>query len=223
MSYKTDFFTNKAFSEFIAKLRYRLESELPGKWAQMLMTSSSRILDFDNIPTNYKKSSVLILLFPENDLIKTVFIQRPKYEGIHSGQISFPGGKYEKTDDDLLFTALRETHEEIGVNINENCIIGRLSELYIPPSNFMVYPFVGFLEEKPLFIADSNEVSEIIQANIFDFIDENNVILNGEIKLFLEKKLKIPYYNIDKHIIWGATAMIMSEFVQIIKSVIEIK
>jgi 8-oxo-dGTP pyrophosphatase MutT (NUDIX family) len=205
------------FSELIAKLRHRLESDLPGRNAQLLMSSYSSAINSVLFSKLSKKSSVLLLLYPDGESINTVLIQRPKYAGVHSGQISFPGGKHEKDDVDFSYTAIRETYEEVGVEMSSIHLIGQLTELYIPPSNFMVYPFVGYTNEKPKFKPDNTEVSKIIHVNIFDFLDEKNVILNGEIMVRFGIKLKIPYYKIEDNIIWGATAMIMSEFVEIIK------
>lgn len=209
------------FDDLIAKLRARLLGKLPRKSAQLLMTSSSRINKTMFIPKNTKKSSVLILLYPDNYLVKTIFIQRPDYAGIHGGQISFPGGKFEKTDSDYSETAKREAFEEVGVIKEKIKILGSLTELFIPPSNYTVYPFIGYTDAKPDFIADEKEVAKIIQVNIFDFLNENNVILNSELEIGSGIKIKIPYYLIDGNIIWGATAMIMSEFVEILRTLPE--
>jgi 8-oxo-dGTP pyrophosphatase MutT (NUDIX family) len=206
-------------NDFIVTLSNRLLDELPGKKAQLLMTSSSRMMNSSFFKRISRKSSVMILLYPDNEVIKTVFIQRPKYAGVHSGQISLPGGKHEKSDKDNAETALRETFEEVGVEQSKIKIIGRLTELYIPPSNYIVYPFVGFSDIKPIFKASKTEVAKIIEVNIFDFLDENNVILNGEMEIKFGLKIKIPYYYIDGNIIWGATAMIISEFVEVVRSI----
>jgi len=205
------------FAKFVQNLKASLANQLPGKNAQLLMSSSQRLLNSNLFINISKKSSVLLMLYPDNECVKIVFIQRPKYIGVHSGQVSLPGGKFMKSDITNKNTALRETMEETGVAQDNINIIGQLTELYIPPSNFLVYPFVGYLDSKPIFDPDKKEVSSIIEANVFDFIKEENMKLNGSFDGPLGIKIKMPYYLINDKIIWGATAMIMSEFVEIIK------
>ena len=139
---------------------------------------------------------------------------RPTYEGIHSGQISLPGGKYELTDSDLSVTALREAQEEIGVDSKKVRLIGRLSELYIPPSNYIVQPFVGVLETEPAFTPDPKEVERIIEIRLEDLLDEKNK-RKKRILLRTGTSILAPCYIIDGNTIWGATAMILSEFREI--------
>jgi 8-oxo-dGTP pyrophosphatase MutT (NUDIX family) len=142
-------------------------------------------------------------------------IERPVYDGAHSGQISFPGGKMEPDDKDLLFTALRECQEEIGIEAARIQVLGSLSPLYIPVSKFEVYPVVGYLSEEPVFIPQTKEVVSILEVPVTrileaDVIEYRTVHYNG-------KEESIPYFNIQNKFVWGATAMILSEFVQVIK------
>ena len=133
------------FNRFINLLKARLKSPLPGEDTQYLMAPVSR-LKAEQLPKenyNPKKSAVLVLLFPEDETIKTVLIKRPVYDGVHSGQVAFPGGKFDDIDIELKQTALRETFEEIGVQSAEIEIIGQLTDLYINPSNFLVSPFIA--------------------------------------------------------------------------------
>jgi 8-oxo-dGTP pyrophosphatase MutT (NUDIX family) len=162
-----------------------------------------------------KASGVLILLYPVKNEWYIPFIQRPVYEGFHSGQISFPGGKAEESDKSLLHTALRETHEEIGISPPEVNIMGQLTPLYLPKSNFNVYPFAGWLESTPRFVPDPLEVAEIIEVSL-------NELLNPScIKNFSYQAgdftITAPYYDAGGKKIWGATAMILSEMIEIIR------
>ncbi|HEX9650703.1 MAG TPA: CoA pyrophosphatase, partial [Cyclobacteriaceae bacterium] len=171
----------------------------------------------------YKESSVLVLIFPQNGSAYIPLIKRPDYDGIHSGQISLPGGKREVQDKNLVDTALRETWEEIGAQINQIKILGSLTPLYIPPSNFMVNPFVGFVESKPQFKIDPVEVQKIIEAPVSYFVEGNNV-LNKEIEIIRKSgkaneviKLETPYFDLEGEVLWGATAMILSELKELMR------
>ncbi len=156
-----------------------------------------------------EKSAVLIPLFPAQGQIKTVFLQRVNDGSIHGGQISFPGGHYEKTDSSLAYTALRETYEELGINPKDVKILGQLSKLYIPVSNFEVYPFVGWLEQKPEFKPNPDEV-ESLHILPIDFILTDKFIVNKELNV-RGISLKTIGYDTDGIFIWGATAKILAE------------
>jgi len=206
------------FSEFINKLTHELALPLPGMQVQLRMTSNRRsreMMEFRH-PERAFKSSVLILLYPgkENTQPSFVVILRPTYEGIHSGQISLPGGRFEEKDEDLVQTALRETHEEIGIDPAYVTIIGKLTELYIPPSNYMVQPFVGFTNELPLFHPQPEEVEKIIEIPVRHLLDENNLV-QKEISIG-EIHFSAPSFDIGGTTIWGATAMILNEFKEIL-------
>ncbi len=198
--------------DFIQNLKYKLSLPLPGREAQFLMAPSFRISMTKT--TVAAKAGVLLLLYPTNNEWNIVFIKRSDYMGIHSGQISFPGGKFDIPDKNMEDTALRETEEEIGVSATEINILGRLTKLYIPVSEFEVYPVVGFTNTKPVFKIDPHEVQYLIEAKV-------NYLLNLSIRM--ERSYSdnnatgiIPYFNIDSHEVWGATAMILNEFLTII-------
>ena len=165
-------------------------------------------------------SSVMILLYTNNNQICFPLIRRPKYNGIHSGQISLPGGKVESQDQNRIETALRETYEEIKVDPKLIQIIGCLTELYIPVSNYMVFPVVGAIHRKPNFIANESEVAEILEAKITFLLEEEykkETILNVENGI----SIRAPYFDINNNIVWGATAMILNEFSAILKSAVK--
>ena len=148
------------FNSYIHQLSLALSQALPGREAQFLMEPLTRRVEMEKQKNrkNAKLSAVLILLYPKDDKIYTAMIKRPVYNGVHSGQIAFPGGKKEDDDLNLSETALRETEEEIGVLRNSVEVIGQLSQLYIPPSNFNVQPVIAYTNNIPDFILEENEV-----------------------------------------------------------------
>ena len=180
------------------------------------MASIRRInsLQAFNTSENARKSGVLILLFPEDDLIKTVVIKRPEYDGVHSGQIAFPGGRWEEGDQDLVDTALREAREEIGLDTSLVTITGQLTELFIPPSNSLVFPVIGYCDERPVMKPQASEVDKIICFPIFDLLKPD--CCTTKTVTVGNWTSEVPCYYIHNEIIWGATAMILSELLEII-------
>ncbi|MCK4661870.1 MAG: CoA pyrophosphatase [Bacteroidales bacterium] len=204
------------YKAFIKKLEKSLKQELPGEKAQYKMAPLFR----DKFPESFDKaklSSVLILLFPDNGKLNLILIKRPEYKGYHSGQISFPGGKFEKSDNNLINTALREAYEEIGINSEKIKIIGTISNLFIPVSNMMVLPVVGYTTETPELFPNKNEVETILKVKLDDLMNHlNQSFFNIN---FNAHNIKAPCYKVNGHNIWGATAMILSEFLEIISKV----
>ncbi len=210
------------FTDFVNVLRLRLQRPLPGLDTQLKMTSNARIrelMDFGS-PENAVPSSVLLLLYPAGGEIFTVFMQRPEYDGVHSGQISLPGGKSEDGDLDPAATALREAREEIGVDPARVELIGKLTDLYIPPSNYLVSPFVGFTDFRPEFITDPVEVSRIVEVKVRELMDPLN-IKELNIRVRKDFELTAPAYTPGGEIIWGATAMMVSEFCTVAREALE--
>jgi 8-oxo-dGTP pyrophosphatase MutT (NUDIX family) len=205
--------------EFINKLKAQILLELPGVEAQYKMAPTRRIKP-DNAYYLQKeaapKSSVLILLYPKNNSINVVLIERPVYNGTHSGQIAFPGGKVDINDDSPMHTAIRETYEEIGIKITENEIFAQLTSLYIPASNFEVFPFLACYNESPNFIPNHREVAAILETPISLIIDERSI---NQVKIEINKDLSYnaPCFTIFNKNVWGATAMMLSELKEIIK------
>lgn len=210
------------FNTFIEKLTTQLQVPLPGLEAQLRMAPPfRRTIDPTKQPGyDPKVSAVLVLLYPVKEKIMTVLILRPAYEGVHSGQVGFPGGKLELNEEPVQ-AALRETEEEIGVKETFVKVIGRLTELYIPPSNFLVHPFVAFSSERPDFILDKNEVEQIIEVSMDELLDDSlmksiqvrSSTRPGEPRMLRE----VPCYEIQGHNVWGATAMMMNELKEILR------
>lgn len=206
-----------SFNTSIELIKIELNKPLPGLEAQLNMSPSSRnqgIMDLNNGEKS-KNSGVLILLFPKNEITHIVFIKRANSGGPHSGQIGLPGGKYELIDKNLIDTALRETDEEVGVKQNDVSVLGQLTPLFIPVSNITVLPVVGSINYCPVFVKEVKEVEEVIEVPLHEFVHKENKF----IKTFTIREFEIiaPCYSAQEHIIWGATAMIMSEFIEIVE------
>lgn len=200
-----------------AQLQKAFQGALPGKEAQFRMAPQPidprRIAA--KVPADHRKSGVLLLFYPEDSTIFFPLIKRPQYLGVHSGQVALPGGKVEEGDPDVVFTALREAEEEIGIDAGKVEVIGSLTELYIPVSNFLVSPIVGFLDHKPNFMPELREVDKIIPTALHHVI-RPEILKQTSISLGGGKYLETPYFDIDGEVVWGATAMILSELIQVL-------
>lgn len=208
--------------ELIARLSERMASPLPGLQAQLRMASKLRLKaaqTYNPDTSNAKIGAVLIALYPdEMGIVRTVLMKRPDYDGTHSGQVSFPGGKMEEADATVIETALREAEEEVNIKPEEVKVIGQLTNLYIPPSNFLVHPVLGILERPPLLMPDKHEVQSIHLPELSyllrdDIIEEKDIILSSGFKM------RTPYFEVDGHTVWGATAMMIAELKEILKGI----
>jgi 8-oxo-dGTP pyrophosphatase MutT (NUDIX family) len=193
---------------------------LPGRISHLGMAPFYRRDEIDKeYPATAVKSSVLILFYMKMNDPHVVFIRRAMYKGVHSGQIALPGGRWEITDKSMYHTALRESAEEIGIIPELVGFCGKLTDLYIPPSNYIVSPFVGIYNGVPSFIPDTIEVQGIIEIPFSQFMDESNMkIVNIEIDNNFT--VKTPCFDINENIIWGATAMMLNEMIILWKSTV---
>lgn len=205
--------------QLVELLKNKLNETLPGKNAHFKMISSLRLREFDPIPENARKSSVILLLFEKQQIIHTLLTLRPAYQGVHSSQVSFPGGSRSEEDKSLEDTALRETEEEIGLDRTKIKIIGSLTDLYIPPSNFLVKPFVGFTEDIGILTPDPKEVEKIFTIELKELLGDKN-IKTKKIRIQIGTEFDTPYYDVCGQTVWGATAMILREFSEICRDVI---
>lgn len=165
------------------------------------------------------QSSVLMLLFPYNEKIHTCLIRRPSTMRNHGGQIAFPGGRNEPVDKNLIETALRESFEEIGTDSNQLEVIGALTPLYVKVSNFTINPFVGWSEITPTFKIDSREVDEIYIIPVENFL--HHTANQFREVTTVHGAIEVPGFYIDQLFVWGATAMIISEFNEIFRTLMD--
>lgn len=221
MNHNNQHINNKLdINGFSQRLRNSLKVDLPGEQAHRMMAPSGRSLAMkkgSKIPP--RESAVLIAIYPANENISICFIKRPEYDGVHSGQIAFPGGGREKEDANIIETALREAYEEVHILQHQVEVLGQLSPIYIPPSNYVVSPVVGMLPQRPDFIAQPDEVAEIIEIQLEKLIAED-VFENRLFYPDTSYEIEAPCFNIDNTIIWGATAMILYEFIAVSKEVL---
>jgi 8-oxo-dGTP pyrophosphatase MutT (NUDIX family) len=207
------------FEQAIIFLTNGLKKPLSGQPAQKTMSPlpiDPRRFNF-NFSESPKRGGVLILIYPDADEAFFPLIKRPVYAGVHSGQIAFPGGKMELEDKDISYTAVREAWEEVGVLPKDVRLLGQISDLFIPASNFLVSPIIGYTERKPDFVLEIKEVDRIIETPL-------KQLLNLEIRkqkileIGGQFKLNTPYFDISNEVVWGATAMILEEFIQVLEN-----
>ncbi|MDA7730425.1 CoA pyrophosphatase [Salibacteraceae bacterium] len=202
-------------------LKREISKGLPAIEAHRVMAPMERVLDqnYDEIVKTAKLSAVLVLLFRSDDQWHTILMERNTYNGHHSGQISFPGGRKEVYDLDLKATALREFEEEMGVKFKSEEIIGELSELYIPPSNFYVKPYLACIDADFKFIPEEKEVSAILPVLIRELLDPANKTIEKVLVSKHNFSIDAPVYKINGKVIWGATAMMISELEFLLKRI----
>jgi len=202
----------------IDELKEGLSRELPGQQAQYKMVPPGRERTrLENITySNPKRAAVLILIYPKQEAPHIVLMKRNSYPGVHSDQISFPGGKLETFDKNLEQAAVRESNEELGILPSQVTILGELTQVYIPPSNFLVNPFVGFSEERPEFVPDNKEVTEVLEVPFSDVLNPDN---SSNVELDVRgNQIEVPAYTLNGHVVWGATAMMLSELTSLIRN-----
>ena len=206
------------FDFFLSKLPKLIKLPLGGLDSQFKMAPEFRkLFDATKIKQmNPKKAAVLVIFYP-NDNNETMFLltKRAQYNGTHSSQISFPGGKHEYADILMKNTALRETHEEIGINKEDVHLIKQLTDVYIPPSNFYVTPFLGYMNYHPFFYKN-DEVESVMEIKLSDLLDVNN-LSTINIDTSYAKNMEVPCFKLNGEIVWGATAMMLSEINDLIK------
>lgn len=206
------------FEEFLNKIEQLKSVPLGGLEVQFRLAPKLRLkYDSEKIKANNpKKAAVLALFYPnEQDEATFLLTERASYKGTHSAQISFPGGKIEKQDIELTDTALRETFEEVGVNKEDVNIIREITDVYIPPSNFLATPFIGYTNYKPLFTIN-NEVQTTIEVLVKDLLDDSNID-SVQMNTSYMNNIDVPCFKLNNYVVWGATGMILSEIKEMLK------
>ncbi|MEP7196773.1 MAG: CoA pyrophosphatase [Saprospiraceae bacterium] len=203
--------------QFLESLALRLLNKLPGSEAHLQMAPFPERLR--EIPAHdHSEAAVMIVLMKESDQFFFPLIQRNPSSELdpHKGQIALPGGRFEEGDHNLVFTALRETYEEIGIDNSQIKIIGSLSPLYIPVSKNLVQPYIGWCEKKPILIKQDKEIHEIFSCTLEAVLNLDN-LTHKVISTSYANQLKVPGFLFGDRWVWGATAMILAEFAEILR------
>lgn len=197
----------------IDRLRNRLAGALPGH-DRFLELSGYKRPDIERARIQDpppRESAVLALLYPKDGELYCLLMVRPKYDGVHSGQVAFPGGKREPGDASLAHTALREFTEETGAGTSEVELLGELSPVYIPPSRMLVTPFVGYAERIGPWNPDAKEVERLLEAPL-SLLLRNDILQRREQYIeIMGRSVEIPYFDVYGEVVWGATALMIAE------------
>ncbi|WP_460219489.1 NUDIX hydrolase [Psychroserpens sp. MEBiC05023] len=211
------------FETFINSVSKIKNLNLPGEDAQFKMSPPFRkaLVEENKAKMKHaKKAGVMALFYPSQTFdTHLILILRKTYKGVHSAQVGFPGGKLENDDPNLEYTALRETQEEVGVAIETVEVLKSMTPLYIPPSNFTVAPFLGITHHTPKFVKQDEEVEDLIEVKLSDFIDDSNETQVAVMTSY-EVEIEVPAFMLNGHVVWGATAMMLSELKDLLKKVL---
>ncbi|KJJ38951.1 NUDIX hydrolase [Aequorivita vladivostokensis] len=208
------------FRDFEKRIVKVTKMELPGETVQFKMAPMERLQELKRVARNQnsaKRAGVLSLFYPSEDFeTRLILILRKTYHGVHSAQVGFPGGKLEPEDETIQDAALRETEEEVGVPRSAISVLKQLTEIYIPPSNFFVQPFLGITSQSPKFVPEEKEVEALIEVNLRDFMDDLNITTQTLSTSYAES-IEVPAFQLNGHIVWGATAMMLNEVRELLK------
>ena len=187
---------------------------LPGEKAQLQMAAVERLEELQRsqlIAKTPREAATMMLLYPKNEVPYFVLIERMISKGKHSGQIAFPGGRAEKEDADFSVTALRETEEEVGIAQSDQHLIRSATPVYIPPSNYMVRPYLAFAKANLSFQPQPSEVKSIIEVPLMELLDPQNISTVNLSTSYMDN-IDVPCFLLQKQVVWGATAMMLYEF-----------
>ena len=211
------------FKYFKDKVPNLKKITLPGEEAHYKLAPLFRLQELEKMnqkAPQAKNAGVLSVFYPgREDRVHFVLILRKTYKGVHSNQVGFPGGRVEESDLDLMHTALRETEEEVGIPQSEVTVLKQLTQIYIPPSNFWVYPFMGVMDKTPLLIPQEDEVEEVLEIDLDDFLSDS-CLTTQKLSTSYAENVDVPAFMLNGHIVWGATAMMLSEMKDLLKQVL---
>lgn len=210
------------FDSFLHKISEIKKTTPAGLRAHQMMTPKERMpfLQVNEfLDRQPKKSAVMMLCYPKNNTTAVLLIERAVYKGVHSGQVAFPGGKYELEDVDLMYTALRETNEEVGISAGAIEVIKPFSPVYVPPSNFVIQPYLGIATVTPTIIPALDEVANIIELPLELLLDDS-IVKQVQLKTSYAEQTVVPAFIYNNYTIWGATAMMLSELKVTLKGVL---
>lgn len=213
--------TFDTFKNLIPKIE---KMSVPGESSHFIMAPEIRIKELSRLKIEEKKprdAAVMMLFYPKEAITHFVLILRPEYEGVHSGQVALPGGKVEVYDLSYTEAALRETQEEVGVFVHTVNVLKPLTKVYIPPSNFWVHPFLGFAENRPDFVIQEEEVAKVIEVPLTELLNEDNVVPK-KLTTSYAKNIEVPSFELNGYVVWGATAMMLSELKMLLKTSMEL-
>ncbi len=209
------------FNTFVKSIEGIENAPLPAEASQFKMSPPYRadlVSKQKELIKTAKKSAVLALFYPdETNETHIILILRKTYKGVHSAQVGFPGGKLE-ANETLEEAALREANEEVGVAIDTVTVLKEMTQIYIPPSNFFVQPYMGISNITPKFVKQDAEVEALLEVKLSDFLNEDNVVTKT-VTTAKNIKVEVPAYNLNNHLVWGATAMMLSEIKDLLKTV----
>lgn len=211
------------FSEFEKRIAKVANLELPGETIQHKMAPIERLSELKKIAIQKqtaRRAGVMALFYPSKSYdTHLILILRKTYKGVHSAQVGFPGGKQEPEDNSLQETALRETQEEVGVDAKSISVLKQLTELYIPPSDYFVQPFLGITPEVPMFVPQEDEVEALIEVPLHHFMDDR-IVITKTLSTSYATNIEVPAFMLNDHVVWGATAMMLSEVRELLKQLL---
>ncbi len=212
------------FRDFEKRIVKVTKMELPGEGVQFKMAPMERLEELKRVARHQhtaKRAGVMSLFYPAgNNETRLILILRKTYKGVHSAQVGFPGGKLEAEDRNIQDAALRETEEEVGVPRQAISVLKQLTEIYIPPSNYFVQPFLGITREAPTFVPQEEEVEALIEVPLPVFMDDGS-ITTQILSTSYATNLEVPAFNFNDHIVWGATAMMLNEVRELLKRALQ--
>lgn len=220
ISKKLDLMNFQDFLNLSPNLR---KINLPGDDAHFKLAPMLRMKELENLnidKQNPKQAAVLSVFYPgPQGETKFVLILRKTYKGVHSNQVGFPGGRVEIEDRNLAHTALRETEEEVGIPQHEVEIVREMTRLYIPPSNFWVHPFMGVMKKTPVLIPQEDEVEAVLEVRLEEFMSES-CLIKETLSTSYATNIEVPAFLLNGHVVWGATAMMLSEMKEILRQLL---